>query len=393
MSLREDPGAAISGGAHFLLLAGVLLSFSHAAKFDDAAESVPVAIVSDQEFNQIMKGEKTAAPKEKAQQKVENIADIAEAKPPSLLPPDKADAPAPETRAAHVDDPGRDETTSPPTPPARPIADLAKQSPDQAKPEPPKVETAKVETPKPDPVKADAPKPDVAKLTAVAPPSPVTPDAVEPKPVAKPKVEPKKVAAVKPIAPPHKPEPKFKPDEVAKLLDDNKVVEKPQDPPKPAPKQKSGDEAAEPADKFDLSDITRILNKDMPQRKPATGQELQQVASLGAPTASAAKMSPSLWGQLDGLLQDQYRHCWNYIGMAGQEKYVPQIHVQYAQDGGLIGEPKLLNPPSDPNLRALADSALRAVRRCNPMRIPAQYQPYYDQWKGRIVRFDPEDML
>ena len=131
----------------------------------------------------------------------------------------------------------------------------------------------------------------------------------------------------------------------------------------------------------------------MPQRKAATGQELQQVASLGAPTASAAKMSPSLWGQLDGLLQDQYRQCWNYIGMTGQEKYVPQIHVQYAQDGALIGEPQLMNPPSDPNLRSLAESAIRAVRRCNPLRIPAQYQPYYDQWKGRIVRFDPEDML
>jgi colicin import membrane protein len=377
MSLRENPGAAISGGAHFLLLAGVLLSFSQTAKFDDAAESVPVAVMTDQEFNQIMKGEKTAPPKETAQQKVEKVADTALSKPPSLLAPTNADVPAPQTRATHVDDPGRDEAKSPPTPPARPSEDIAKQSPDQAKPEPPK---------------ADAAKPDDAKLAAVAPPQPVTPDAVEPKPVAKPKAEPKKVAAVKPVTPPRKQEPKFKPDEVAKLLND-KTVDKPQDPPKPVSKQKSGDEAAEPADKFDLSDITRILNKDMPQRKAATGQELQQVASLGAPTASAAKMSPSLWGQLDGLLQDQYRHCWSYIGMTGQEKYVPQIHVQYAQDGALIGDPQLMNPPSDPNLRSLAESAIRAVRRCNPLRIPALYQPYYDQWKGRIVRFDPEDML
>jgi colicin import membrane protein len=53
----------------------------------------------------------------------------------------------------------------------------------------------------------------------------------------------------------------------------------------------------------------------------------------------------------------------------------------------------LLNPPSDPNLRNLADSAIRAVRRCNPMHIPAAYMPYYEQWKARVVRFDPEDML
>jgi colicin import membrane protein len=117
------------------------------------------------------------------------------------------------------------------------------------------------------------------------------------------------------------------------------------------------------------------------------------VASLGSPPASAAKMSPSLWDQLDGLLQEQYKRCWNFAGLGGQQKYVPEIHVQYTQDGSLIGQPVLLNPPSDPNLRALAESAMRAVRRCDPLRIPSQYQLYYDQWKGRIVRFDPEEML
>ncbi|MGA2637534.1 cell envelope biogenesis protein TolA [Methylocella sp.] len=385
MSLRDNPGAAISGGAHVLLLAAILVSFSHAAKFDDAQETVPVDLMSNSEFNQIMKGEKTAPLSEKPLQKVEKLADIAEAKPPSILTPSKTDVAAPQTRAAHNDDPGRADEKTPPIPPARPVEDLAKQAPkpDESKPEPPK---------------AEAPKPDAAKPVAAAPPTPESPDAVEPKPVARPKVEPKKLAAVepkpKPVEPPKKPEPKFKPDELAKLLNDDKTKDPPpKDPPKPAPKQKSGDEAADPADKFDLSDISRILNKAMPQKKAATGEALQQLASLGAPTASAAKMSPSLWGQLDGILQDQYRHCWNYIGMEGQEKYVPQIHVQYGQDGALIGEPQLLNPPTDPNLRSLAESAIRAVRRCNPLRIPAQYQPYYDQWKGRIVRFDPEDML
>jgi len=384
MSLRDNPGAAISGGAHLVLLAAILLSFSHAAKFDDAQETVPVDLMSNSEFNQIMKGEKTAKLNAKPLQRVEKLADNAEAKPQSILPPAKTDVPAPQARAAHNDDPGREEAKIPPVPPARPPETPAKQ-PDEAKAEPPKPEP-----PKPEPV-----KPEPAKLAA---PTPESPDAIEPKPVARPKPEPKKLAAVepkpepkpKPVEPPKKPEPKFKPDELAKLLEEDKAKDPP---PKPAPKPKSGDQAADPTDKFDLSDISRILNKDMPQRKAATGEALQQVASLGSPTASAAKMSPSLWGQLDGILQDQYRHCWNYIGVEGQEKYVPQIHVQYAQDGALIGEPQLMNPPSDPNLRSLAESAMRAVRRCNPLRIPAQYQPYYDQWKGRIVRFDPEDML
>jgi colicin import membrane protein len=103
-------------------------------------------------------------------------------------------------------------------------------------------------------------------------------------------------------------------------------------------------------------------------------------------------MSPSLWGQLDALLQDQYKQCWSYIGLATQPKYIPEIRVEYNQDGTLLGQPSLVNPPSDPSKRSLAESAMRAVRRCNPLHIPALYQPFYEEWKGRIVRFDPDEM-
>ena len=186
-----------------------------------------------------------------------------------------------------------------------------------------------------------------------------------------------------------KPAPKFRPDQLPKLL----AQEEQKEAQKPAAKPKSGEEASKPQRKFDLGDIAKFLNKEAPQRKQASGHQLSQLASLGEPTASAAKMSPSLWDQLDGLLQEQYKRCWSFSGLRAQQKYIPEIHVQYRPDGGLIGQPELLNPPADPNLQALAESALRAVRRCDPLRIPAQYQPYYDQWKGRIVRFDPEEML
>jgi colicin import membrane protein len=103
-------------------------------------------------------------------------------------------------------------------------------------------------------------------------------------------------------------------------------------------------------------------------------------------------MSPSLWAALDGLLQDQYKQCWSYLGMSSGQRYIPQIKVEYAKDGALVGQPSLLNPPSDPSLNTLAESAVRAVRRCNPLKIPAQYQPYFEQWRARILRFDPDEM-
>ena len=59
---------------------------------------------------------------------------------------------------------------------------------------------------------------------------------------------------------------------------------------------------------------------------------------------------------------------------------------------GLVGAPEPLNKPSDPAMSSLAESAMRAVKKCDPLRIPAQYAPFYNEWKARILRFDPEEM-
>jgi colicin import membrane protein len=362
MTLPEHPGLAVSGSVHLCLLALALFSFSGTPPLSDAQESIPVAVLNGEQFNQIMKGEKTAA-EVKPHQRSEKIAEIAELSP----------QPSPVDASKQV--------PAPPSPLKR-QADRGQADPQEApKPE----HSAAVPAPRPaQEIVKSAPKSVAVKQAVVPPPKPqvdeeaeaIAPKSALPKP--KPPVEASKKAELK-----------FKPDQLAKLLEQDKQQEKQ----KPVAKPRSGDEAAEPQQKFDLGDIAKFLSKETPQRKQASGHELSQLASLGSPTASAAKMSPSLWDQLDGLLQEQYKRCWTFAGLGGQQKYVPEIHVQYTPDGSLIGQPVLLNPPSDPNLRNLAESAVRAVRRCDPLRIPAQYQPYYDQWKGRIVRFDPEEML
>jgi colicin import membrane protein len=360
MLLPENPGFAVSGGVHIGLLALALFLLSQSPQFDEAQESVPVEILSTQQFTQIMNGEKTAA-QVKPSQRAEKIAELAELNPqpsPSDAAKDVSAPPPPLKRQA---DPGQLDPQEAPKPPEHDIA---------SPPPRPAQETAKpaLKSEQVKPPVAPPPKPPVNETEETATPEP---------------------AQAKPVEPPKKPAPKFKPDQLAKLLDQEKQKEKQ----KPAAKPRSGEEAAEPHQKFDPGDIAKFLNNEAPQRKQASGHDLSQVASLGSPAASAAKMSPSLWDQLDALLQEQYKRCWNFPGLGGQQKYIPEIHVQYTLDGSLIGQPVLLNPPSDPNLRALAESAMRAVRRCDPLRIPSQYQLYYDQWKGRIVRFDPEEML
>ena len=390
MALPDDPGFAFSGLTHAALLGVALVSFSSAPKLEDAPESVPVEMMTTDQFNQVMKGDKSAE-KPQPRQKADRLAQTAETKPLPPVAEAKQDVPTPPPPLKRQIDPGQsdmpEKSAAAPAPPPRPA-------------EPPKP-VAQAEPPKPEPPTPLArPAPPVAEDK----PAPDDAEPVRPKPVARPKIEqakadpvpdvkppprppvPKKVEVRKPD--PFKPDP-FKPDQVAKLL-----AEKPVDKPvqKPAARPKSGDETTDTR-RFDLADISQLLSKDMPQRRASTGRELQQVASLGAASASATQMSPSLWAALDSYMQDQYKQCWTYFGLGAHQRYVPEIRVQYAQDGGLFGQPQLVNPPSDPNLRSLADSALRAVRKCDPMKIPAQFQPYYDQWKGRVVRFDPETML
>ncbi len=210
----------------------------------------------------------------------------------------------------------------------------------------------------------------------------------------KPEVKPVKVAKIVPPAPPPPPppkrpeptpEPKAQPlDQVAKLLDFLK--------PKPETKLRAGNEAKDkPRDDFSPDKISALLDREAPQHKGSTGKQLTQLASLGAPTAHAEKMSPSMMASVDGWLIDHYNGCWHYFGTGADQSYVPKVRVRLGPDGSLVGKPTLINPPADANLRSLADSAMRAVNECNPLPIPAWFKPHYEAWRDRTINFDLKD--
>jgi colicin import membrane protein len=367
---KRDPGLVVSGCAHMAALVFLVANFASPPDLSEQVESVPVEMITTSQLNQIMNGEKTAKQMPKPQRRVDKVAEAEDHKIAPPLAEAKKNTPPPPSPEKANDDPGDDDKPTekaaavpPPTPPERPAPPV---------PTPPARPVEAAEVAKPDPVK---PPPDDA-------------EAIDKK------TPPKKIAKVIPPPPPkrpdtpHKLEPKRKEtlDQVAKLLDELK-------PPKPVTKQRAGNEAkdAKHSD-FSLDKITALLDHEAPQRKTSTGRQLTQLASLGSPTAHADKMSPSMMAQIDGWLIDHYRGCWSYFGLGATQDYVPRVRVRMAPDGSLMGEPALVNPPSDPNLRSLADSAIRAVNRCNPMDIPEWFKPHYDAWRDRTVRFDPKEL-
>lgn len=392
-SSRFDWGLAVSAAAHGALLITALVAFSDAQRFSEAQEALPVEVVTQAELNQIMRGEKTAKPAEKPATRAEQQAERVEQKPEKPTEQATREVPVPPPPLKREPDPAEatERTPDVPTPPPAPQR-VAAVPP---APEPPRRPEPPVPTPplRPEPPRAEAkpprPEPEKAEPTPEPPrrPEPPKPEA-KPAPTPPPRPKPPERKPPEPKAaetPPKPRDEKPKLDQVAKLLDDRKREEQ-----KPAARPRTG-EQDQPPSKYDPSSIRRMLSRETPQQTASTGREVSRTASLGTATASAERMSPSLWGQLDGLLQEQYRECWNKLGFDGQA-YVPQIRVVYNADGSLAGRPQLVNAPTDPGQRSLADSAMRAVMKCNPLRIPPQFAPYHAQWRARTLRFDPEEM-
>ncbi len=108
------------------------------------------------------------------------------------------------------------------------------------------------------------------------------------------------------------------------------------------------------------------------------------------PVAPAQPLPPHLARQLVQLINEQVYKCWNVPGQAlnTHNPPVPRVEIILNRDGSLLAQPRVLNQSSDPLFSILASSALQAVKRCAPLRIPTQYAAFYDDWKTVNINFN-----
>ena len=128
----------------------------------------------------------------------------------------------------------------------------------------------------------------------------------------------------------------------------------------------------------------------------AAARSLPTPAPAPTPAPSATpqrpqEMSASTEAAFDGWLIDAFKSCWSPPrSLPDGDPYAPRVRIALKADGALAGAPRLVNPPSDPAWKPFADSALRAIKSCEPLRIPTKYAAYYPQWKTETVVFDPD---
>lgn len=364
-----EPGVWVSGAAHAAVLAAGLLALP-SSTLPEAQEGIPVEILTDNQFSEMTRGEKTAREvKPEATPRVDRVAETQQQRDPGAS---QRDVPAPPTRPADmkVADEEALAAAAPPAPPARP---------EPTPPEPPKREAAKApEPPKPT-------REDLAKLVEQENAEALAKQqaAAKAKADADAKVKAEADAKAKAVA---EAKAKAESDAKAKAIADAKAK---------AEAEAKAKRLAEAADKYNPGDIRQLLqSKEQAQSSGATGREINPTASLGTNTGNAQRLNPSQRDQLIGILQEQLHRCW-VVPVALQsapKPPVPSIQIKLNQDGSLAGEPMVKNRSSEPLFDVAADSATRAARRCAPLRIPAQFVPYYQDWKDLVVNFNLRDM-
>lgn len=381
MVSRSEPGLAVSALGHATVLVAGLLAFAGATPLPEHQEAIAVEVIDPSALNQVTRGERQAEKvQEQPQQRAERQSEIVERKEAGEA---KQDTPAPPSRPPELK--VADDNAAAPLPPARP--NLPKPTP-PAEPvkQPQKSEQAAAR-------EEQERREELAKLAEEAELERKAKQAEqEAKAAAKAKAEAEaqaradaaKAAKEKAVA---EAKAKAEAEQKAKIAAEAKAKRE---------AEAKAKREAEIAKNFNPNDIAKLLqSKEQAQSSGSSAPQINRTASLGTQTGSSQKLSPSLRTQLMGIIQEQLQKCWNVpIALQSASKpVVPQVRMKLNTDGSLIGQASVTNSSSDPLFRVAADSALTATRRCSPLRIPAQFAAYYDDWRDVIVNFDARDVL
>jgi colicin import membrane protein len=364
----SEPGIWVSATSHVALLVAGLAAYS-APTFPEAQEGIPVEVITDNQFSQITKGETDAKQVQPVSKpRIDRVADKSEQRGPG---DDKRDTPAPPKRPADmkVADAEEAAAAAPPPPPPPPPARA------EAKPQPAPEDLAKL-------VEAEQAEALARRKAAEA--------------NAKAEAEAKARAADEARIRKAEADAKAKADAEAKAKAEAEAKAKAEARKLAEAKAKADAEAkarkeAQLDKKLDFGDLKQFLDtKEKHQSTGASGAEINKTASLGTQTGTAAKLNPSQRDGLMGWFRSEIERCYTApIAASAGNAASPMLDIRLNQDGSLSAQPVVMSQGSSATDRAVADAALRAVRRCAPYRVPAQFAPYYSDWKNLNVQFDP----
>ena len=97
----------------------------------------------------------------------------------------------------------------------------------------------------------------------------------------------------------------------------------------------------------------------------------------------------------EDALRAQIFGCWSVpLGLPYDQNLLVRIKLNLKKDGTItkseILDHERMNTPGQKFYKVLAESALRAVRLCQPLKVPPTG---YEKWKDLQLNFNPTEML
>jgi len=206
------------------------------------------------------------------------------------------------------------------------------------------------------------------------------------------KVKKKQEKLVSEQAPPKKVK-KEKPDAVPLPEEKNEIVkkieEKKQNPEKIENEVKQVSEF-EKDEMFDPNSIAALIDKSKEEQAETT-KKLNKVTQSQDPSMNLSGLTLSE----EDALKAQIFGCWSIpLGLPYNENLLVRIKLKLKPDGSVIKTEILdharMNKPGQAFYKVLAESALRAIQLCQPLRVPTTG---YERWKDLQLNFDAREML
>ena len=141
---------------------------------------------------------------------------------------------------------------------------------------------------------------------------------------------------------------------------------------------------------FDPDNIAALIDKS----KVESAEVVQKNNKLTQDQAKNFENTGLSLSEEDAL-KAQIFGCWSIpLGLPYNENLLVRIKLQLKPDGTVIKSEILdharMNKPGQGFYKVLAESALRAVKLCQPLRVPSTG---YERWKELQLNFDAREML
>ena len=168
-----------------------------------------------------------------------------------------------------------------------------------------------------------------------------------------------------------------------------KIEEKKQNPVKVETEVKQVSEF-EKKELFDPNNIAALIDKSKEELAEITktnDKVTQSNEKNVEPTGLSLNEEDALKAQIFG--------CWSIpLGLPYNKNLLVRIKLQLKPDGSVIKSEILdharMNKPGQGFYKVLAESALRAIMLCQPLRVPTTG---YERWKDLQLNFDAKEML